>query len=80
MYYVNLVDGEFFLSCAIYINSSMARCEWISLGSARCTIPLLKVVSPVVSAVSVITKNGLLHFHVALSGLDGPHFYHCKSI
>jgi hypothetical protein len=37
---VNLVDGEFFLSCAIYNNSAMAQYEWISLKSACCTIPL----------------------------------------
>jgi hypothetical protein len=40
MYHVNLVDGEYFLICAICINSLMARCERISLGSARCTVPL----------------------------------------
>jgi hypothetical protein len=40
MYYVNLVDGEFFLSYAICNNLSMAQYERISLGSARCTVPL----------------------------------------
>jgi hypothetical protein len=35
-----IVDGEFFLSCAIYNNSAMAQCERISLKSARCTISL----------------------------------------
>jgi hypothetical protein len=40
MYYVNLVDGEFFLSCAIYNKLSMVQCEWISLESAGCTVPL----------------------------------------
>jgi hypothetical protein len=37
---VNLVDCEFFLSCAICYNSAMAQCERISLKSARCAIPL----------------------------------------
>jgi hypothetical protein len=37
---VNLVDAEFFLSCAICSNSSMAQYERISLKPARCTIPL----------------------------------------
>jgi hypothetical protein len=40
MYYVNLVDGEFFLSCAICNNSSVAQYERISLELARCTVPL----------------------------------------
>jgi hypothetical protein len=37
---VNLVDGEFFLSYAIYNNSAMVQCEWISLKSACCTVSL----------------------------------------
>jgi hypothetical protein len=40
MYHVNLVDGEYFLNCAICVNSLMAWCERISLGSAHCTVPL----------------------------------------
>jgi hypothetical protein len=40
MYHMNLVDGEYFLNCAICINSFMAWCERISLGSAHCTVPL----------------------------------------
>jgi hypothetical protein len=74
MYHVNLVDGEYFLSCAICINLLMAWCERISLGSARCTVPLWKVASLVVSAVSVMAKNGLLCFHATLSGLMGHVF------
>jgi hypothetical protein len=37
---VNLEDDEFFLSCAICNNSAIARCERISLKSARCIVPL----------------------------------------
>jgi hypothetical protein len=37
---MNLVDDEFFLSCAICNNSAMAQCERISLKSAHCTVLL----------------------------------------
>jgi hypothetical protein len=57
MYHVNLVDAEFFLNCAICITLLMVWCEWISLGSTRCTIPLRTVALPVVSAVSYGRKQ-----------------------
>jgi hypothetical protein len=79
MYYVNLMDGEFFLSCAIYNNSSIVQCEQISLESASCTVSLWKVASPFVSVVLVMVKNEPLRFHAALSGPNGPCFYYCKS-
>jgi hypothetical protein len=40
MYYVNLVDAESFLNCAICITSLMVWCERISLRSTRCTVLL----------------------------------------
>jgi hypothetical protein len=79
MYHVNLMYAEFFLNCAICITSLMVWCEWISLGSACCTIPLWTVALPVVLAVLVMVENRLLCFHAALSGPDGPCFYSCKS-
>jgi hypothetical protein len=38
--FVIFVNGEFFLSCAIYNNSATTQCEQISLKSVRCTVPL----------------------------------------
>jgi hypothetical protein len=68
---MNLLDGEFFLSCAIRNNSAMAQCERISLKSTHCTIPLWKVASFVISAVLVMARNRPLRFHAMLSGLTG---------
>jgi hypothetical protein len=80
MYHVNLMDVEFFLNCAICITLLMVWCEQTSLGSARCTIPLLTVALPVISAVSIMAENEPLCFYATFSGLDGPCFYCCKSI
>jgi hypothetical protein len=77
---VILVNDEFFLSCVICNNSATVQCERISLKYTRCTVPLRKVVSSVISAVSVMTRNKSLHYHAALSRPGGSCFYRYKSI
>jgi hypothetical protein len=71
---VNLVNDKFFLSCAIYNNSAMAQCERISLKSVRCTVPLWKVASSVISAVLAMERNRPLRSHAMLSRPTRPCF------